>query len=257
MRTFGIIGYPLDYTLSPAMHNAAFQALGMTDRYDAYPVRDVRRAVDLIREKSLCGVSVTIPHKTAIAHLLDGSDGDAARIGAVNTVIREGQRLVGYNTDWIGAVRALEEVMPMGGKSILIMGAGGSARAVAYAIGRQDARLWVANRDEARGKALARSFDGQFLWPPAEEAPALDAVINATPVLPPLLKGLLKKGMVVMDLAYGPQQTALLKEARRQGCRVVDGRRMLLFQGQEQFRLWTGKEPPLAVMEKALYRAPS
>ena len=255
MSTYGIIGYPLTYTQSPAMHNAVFRALGMVHRYHAYPVRSAQEAVALIRDKSLSGVSITIPHKETIMPLLDQLDEDAQRIGAVNTVVREGQRLIGHNTDWLGAVRALEEVVSLSKKTVLVMGAGGSARAVAYGIGRQDARLWVANRDEEKGKALAQAFGGLFLSVHERTMPALDAVVNATPVFPPLLRTLLKPGMVMMDLAYGPHKTELLKEAEETGCKVVDGRRMLLFQGVEQFHLWTGKEPPLAAMENALYDA--
>ncbi len=261
MKEYGIIGYPLRHTLSPLMHTAAFQAAGIPARYQAYPVEDVREGVRLIREIPLEGVSVTIPHKTTIMDLLDGLDETASRIGAVNTVVRRDQGgLIGYNTDWIGAVRALEEVITLRGKRILLIGAGGGARAVAYGVSSHGGDLRVTTRDQTKGEALAKTFGGHFLpWDQRGRSPC-DVVVNATPLggdgleedLPFPIDAL-HEGMAVMDMVYHPPFTRLLMEAQGQGCRIIDGLRMLIVQGGEQFALWTGQIPPWEVMEGIIY----
>ncbi|MCP4667110.1 MAG: shikimate dehydrogenase [Deltaproteobacteria bacterium] len=253
MKEFGIIGHPLSYTLSPAMHNAAFQKLGISARYRAFPVKDIEEGLRIIQGNPLEGASITIPHKTAVKDRLDGLDKRASQIGSVNTVVRQGKALVGYNTDWIGVVRALEEVVSLAEKAVLLMGAGGSGRAAAYGIGKGRGTLWVANRDGDKGKEAAAAFGGRFLSWRSIRGKTFDVVINATPEFPPFPPESFHKGMVVMDLAYGPRKTPFLAEAEKRGCMIVDGRRVLLFQGMEQFELWTGKAAPRKAMEKAVY----
>jgi len=260
VREYGIIGYPLQYTLSPPIHNAAFQALGIPARYRAYPVKDIQEGVRLIREIPLEGVSITIPHKMAIMNLLDGLDEVASQISAVNTVVRQGRGFIGYNTDWIGAVRALEEVTSLQGRRVLLVGAGGGARAVAYGVRSRGGELWVTSKDGEKGEVLAHSFGGQFLPWDQRGKFSLGVVVNATPLggngledLLPLPTEALHEGMVVMDLVYHPLKTRLLREAQGRGCRTIDGLRMLLYQGGEQFALWTGESPPWEVMEEVIY----
>jgi shikimate dehydrogenase len=260
MRQYGIIGYPLRYTLSPPMHNAAFQTLGIIARYEAYPVQDIQKGMRLVKGIPLDGASITIPHKMAIMDLLDGLDEVACQIRAVNTVVREERGLIGYNTDWIGAVRGLEEVISLQGRRILLIGAGGAAMAVAYGVNSRGGKLWVTCRDQKRGEAVSCTLDAQFLpWDERGES-CMDIVINATPLgedgqedILPLPVAALHEGMVVMDLVYHPLKTRFVREAQGRGCRIIDGLRMLLYQGGEQFALWTGERPPWEVMEKVIY----
>jgi shikimate dehydrogenase len=253
VKLYGIIGYPLTFTLSPPMHNAGFRAMGIHARYDAYAVKEIQEGMKLIRERPLEGASVTIPHKVSIKDLLDELDDSAVKTGAINTVVRKGPGLTGFNTDVAGAVRALEEKTSIEGKKILLAGAGGSARAIAWGIGSRGGKMWVANRDSERGEALAREFGGSSIgW---DSIPEIDPeiIINATPVMPPVPREVFGKNRVVMDITYGASETGFLQMAESRGCTVIDGLRMLLYQGLEQFRLWTGLEPPRDIMEKALY----
>ncbi len=229
MKEYGVIGYPLRYTLSPPMHNAAFRIMGICARYRAYPVRDVREGIRLIREVPLEGVSVTIPHKITILDLLDRLDEVAFQIGAVNTVVRKEGEIIGYNTDWLGAVKALEEVISLQDRNVLVIGAGGGARAVAYGVSSHGAKLMVTNRNEKKGKTMAHTFGGQFVpWNKRGEFP-VDVVVNATPLggedledLLPIPAEALHEDMVVMDLVYQPIKTTWLKEAQRWGCKVIE-----------------------------------
>ena len=253
MKRYGIIGYPLTFTLSPSMHNAGFRALGIRARYDAYPVKEIVEGIEIIREQPLEGASVTIPHKVSIKDLLDELDDSAVKTGAVNTVVRKDSGLVGFNTDATGAVRALEEKTSIQGKRIVLAGAGGSARAIAWGIRSRAGQMRVANRDGERGKALADEFGGSPIsWDSIAEIDP-DIIINATPVMPPIPPEAFRKNVVVMDIAYGTHDTGLLKKAASRGCIVIDGLRMLLYQGLEQFFLWTGEKPTRDIMEKALY----
>jgi len=260
MKEYGVMGYPLRHTLSPAMHEAAFRARGLEARYQAYPVEDLREGMRLIREIPLAGVSVTMPFKVEVMGRLDGLDETASRIGSVNTVVRRAGRLIGHNTDWTGALRTLHEATSLEGRDVLLLGAGGSARAVAYGVAGQGAGLTVTSRDRDRGEALCRAFGGSYLpWDRRGES-RHDVVVNATPLGAhgleedlPLPAEALREGMVVMDLVYQPLSTRFLRAARERGCRIIDGLRMLLYQGGEQFFLWTGMAPPWEAMEEAIY----
>jgi shikimate dehydrogenase len=227
--------------------------MGVHARYDAYPVENISDGMDILRDRPLEGMSVTIPHKVSIMDLLDGLDDSALETGAVNTVVRKETGFIGFNTDGTGAVRALEEKTGIQGKRVLLAGAGGSAKAIAQGIRSKKGRLWIANRDSEKGKALARMFEGEFIsWESIPEI-APHIIINSTPVKPPIPPGALGKNVLVMDIKYGPRGSGLLKEAQSRGCEVIDGLRMLLYQGAEQFFLWTGSVPPMEIMESTLY----
>jgi len=257
---YGIIGNPVGHSLSPLMHNAAFAALGLNKAYLPFPAEDVKSAVDGLRALGVRGVSVTIPHKEAVMAHLDDIDPTAARIGAVNTLVFEGEMIHGLNTDWVGANRALEGLIgPLKGRSVLILGAGGSARAIGFGLLRAGAEVTLASRTPERGQALAKVLG--VSWHPLERAHELEgsALVNATSVgmtpndkQSPVMAQALKNFSAVMDIVYAPLETQLLRDAAAAGVMGCNGLEMLLHQGAAQFECWTGKRAPLEVMRKAL-----
>ncbi|WP_321212138.1 shikimate dehydrogenase [Methanothermobacter sp. DP] len=269
----GIIGYPLTHSLSPQMHNAAFKALGMDWAYVPFPVKPsgLEEAVRGLGALNVRGVNVTIPHKESVLEYIDEVDETASLIGAVNTLKFEEETIRGYNTDASGCLRALEEVKSVDGSSVIILGAGGAARACAFQLAVEGASVTILNRTPERARALAEDIKvaldirvkhgGYELIPACLEG--ADILIDTTPIgmYPhmddePLVKAeLMHEGLVVYDLVYNPPETCLLREARAAGAVPVSGLRMLLYQGAEAFRIWTGREPPLDVMEKALLDA--
>ncbi len=261
-RLYGLLGHPVAHSLSPAMHNAAFRAAGLNAVFLAFDTQDVEGFVRAMRALPMGGASVTMPHKSAVMPWLDGVDPAAQRIGAVNTLVYRDGRLTGYNTDGIGALRALQAVTQLPGKRCLMIGAGGAARAIGHVLVHQGVELSVTNRTDERGMRLASSLGCRFVPLQAARLGEADIVIQATPVGmgpgdPPALLPLegLRQGMVVMDAVYNPLQTRFLKAAAEQGCLVVDGLGMFVQQGVEQFRLWTSMEPPVDVMRRALLQS--
>jgi len=259
-RVYGILGRPVAHSLSPAMHNAGFRELNINAVYVAYPVADLAQAVAGLRGLQIPGVSVTIPFKEEIIPLLDEVDPRAEKIGAVNTVVNRDGLLTGHNTDWLGALLALEEITAIAGKRCLILGAGGAAKAIAFAIIEKGGQVAVTDVDRDKALALARNLWVEVVAPDyLGEYPA-EVLINATPVGMepgsgdiPLDPNLLGRYQVVMDIVYKPLATRLLTEAQARGCQVIDGLRMLIHQGAAQFELWTGRPAPLAVMARAAY----
>jgi shikimate dehydrogenase len=257
-RLYCIIGNPVEHSLSPAMHNAAFEHLGLNAAYVAFEVTDVAKAIEGIRALHICGVSVTIPHKTAAMGYLDEVEVTAEKIGAINTIVNQDGRLIGHNTDWMGAISSLEEITDIAGKRFIIVGAGGAARAIGFGIKQKVGKLTVVNRSTKRGEGLASDLGCEFY--PLDRLRDLDGdvLIHTTPVgMHPhirdtLIPGeFLKKGMVVMDTIYNPLETRLLKEARDKECLVLGGLKMLVYQGAAQFELWTGQKAPVEIMEEA------
>jgi shikimate dehydrogenase len=254
------MGKPVSHSLSPAMHNAAFQAQGLNKVYVAFEVTDVVRALDGFRALGVGGVSVTIPHKQAVIPYLDAIDPVAEKIGAVNTLLIEDMRIRGCNTDWIGANQALEMTVDLPASTVLVLGAGGSARAIGFGLQEKGATVIIANRTLAKGQALAGDLNCKCY--PLEEIGELqvDAIVNATSVgmtpnvdATPLAKSFLKNVSAVMDIVYSPMETRLLREAKQVGCKTVNGINMLLFQGAAQFEMWTGRKAPLDVMREKLF----
>jgi shikimate dehydrogenase len=259
-KIYGIMGKPVAHSLSPAMHNAAFQALGLNKVYVAFEVTDVARALDGFRALGVGGVSVTIPHKQAVIPHLDAIDPVAQKIGAVNTLVIEDTHIRGYNTDWIGANQALEMIVDLPASTVLVLGAGGSARAIGFGLQEKGATVILANRTLAKGQALARDLNCEFY--PLEDIKGLkaDVLVNATSVgmtpnvgATPVAKTFLKNIPAVMDIVYSPLETRLLREAKQGGCKTVNGTDMLLFQGVAQFELWTGRKAPVDVMREKLF----
>ena len=261
---YGVLGNPVRHSLGPLMHNAVFREKGLNAVYLAFESDSVEGAIQGMRALGIKGLSITIPHKTSVIPLLDEVDPLAKDIGAVNTVVNKDGKLTGYNTDAAGALMALEAAVPVEGKRCVIVGAGGAARAVGYILKRKSVGLVIANRSVERGEALSISLDCPFVKMDQIEDIDADILINTTPagMSPhidscPVPFSALKRGMTVMDIIYNPRITRLLRAAAERGCRIVDGLGMFIYQGAEQFRLWTGKEAPVdimkAVVEQALY----
>jgi len=262
MDVFGIIGWPVGHSLSPAMHNAAFQALGVKAVYGLLPTtpEDLAQAISGIKALHIKGVSVTIPHKEAVIPLLDELDPVAREIGAVNTILNRGGSLWGTNTDWLGVKKALEEVVSLTGQRAVVVGAGGAARAVVYALKKARAAVEIYNRTWEKAQALAQDFGVEARpWAALGQADG-EILVQTTSVglkedRSPVPREILGRFKVVMDIVYDPLETRLLREARAEGCLVVNGLKMLVYQGAEQFKLFTGLEPPVELMEQAALEA--
>ena len=248
--------------LGAAMHNAGYRALGIDWHYVPFEIDDLAGALAAARTLGIRGLGVSMPFKVDIMPLLDELDPMAAQIGAVNTVVNESGRLVGHNTDWVGAQRALEEVTTVAGARVLLLGAGGAARAVAHGLSRAGAEVVVCNRSGESAADLARQVGGQPLpWPQRQEPTRWDVIVNATSlgmgdVDPgsPLEPSVLDPATITMDIVYKPLDTTLLQLARARGGRTIDGSRMLLHQAARQLELYCGREAPLAAMDAALRR---
>ncbi|MBN1661146.1 MAG: shikimate dehydrogenase [Anaerolineae bacterium] len=266
------MGWPVGHSVSPAMHNAAFAALGLSWRYEplAVPPEDLAHAVERLAAEGWRGANVTVPHKEAVVGLLDDVDGPARTIGAVNTIVTRQGGLVGANTDAPGAMEALRQGgFEPAGRRALVLGAGGAARAVVYGLLSAGCGVTVHNRTPERAAMLARDLGG--VGPPVVTASnladldlgAFDLLVNATsagmaphvaaspwPEALPLLAQ-----WTVFDLVYNPAETRLLARARAAGARVVEGLPMLVQQGALAFRLWTGATAPVGVMDAAARHA--
>lgn len=252
-RSYALFGNPVGHSLSPLMHNAAFQHLGIRAQYAAIETRSPREAIEIIKESGIDGASITIPFKTGIMDFLDEMSPDALGIGAVNTIKKQKRKLFGFNTDWQGFIADLREAgLNVKGKRFAVLGAGGAARSVVYGILHEGGIPFIFNRSADKGKSLARDFGCSFRQ--LDDARA-DVLVNTTPAgmhpltqESPVGKNLLTRFEWVIDLVYNPIETRLLREAREAGCKVRSGVGMLVHQGAEQFRIWTGKEPPVELM---------
>ncbi|MGQ9668168.1 MAG: shikimate dehydrogenase [Anaerolineae bacterium] len=270
-RLTGIIGWPVEHSLSPVMHNAAFEALGLNWCYAAFPVPPelLGDAVQGLRALGIAGANVTIPHKEAVIPFLDVLSPAARAVGAVNTISVDGEYLLGDNTDVHGFLAALDRAdVPLHGRRALVLGAGGSARAAVYGLLLRGAEVIIHARTPARARRLAddmRAVVEGGRVEAVEHAPAeVDLVVNCTPVgmwphhdgespLPANVQ--LRPSMAVMDLVYRPLETVLLRQARLAGARAVSGLEMLVWQGVVAFEHWTGREAPVEVMRQACLRA--
>jgi shikimate dehydrogenase len=264
-RIAGIIGWPVDHSLSPAMHNAAFEALGLNWAYAAFPVHPnhVGEAVRGLAAAGCGGLNVTIPHKQAVIEFCSSTSEAVDAIGAANTLVPDGEG--GFradNTDAAGFLRALDEqaALDLDGREALVIGGGGAARAVAFALRGRGARVRVANRTAARAAELGDPVP--FVRDALDIVAAQSTlVVNATSLglhgdAPPdeLPLAGLGPGQAVVDVVYRPGGTPWLAAAAARGARPVDGLGMLLHQGAAAFAQWTGREPPVEVMRAALAR---
>lgn len=255
-----IFGNPIAHSLSPQMHNAAFNHLGLNIAFLAFKADKAAEAAAAIRTLGLLGASITIPHKETIMGHLDEVDDVGRAIGAVNTVVAQKGRLLGSNTDWLGVVRALEQVTELGGKRCLVLGAGGAARAAVFGLQNRGAEVCLMNRNQERGHSLAKEMNCTFVeWQAWDLLQEMELLVNATPVGMSATRDQslisaqqLQGGMVVLDMVYRPLETRLLKDAATAGSICVSGLEMLLHQGVAQFEIWIGKEAPVEVMRQAL-----
>jgi 3-dehydroquinate dehydratase/shikimate dehydrogenase len=265
-EVYGVIGKPIGHSRSPLMHNAALKVRNRDGVYLPLEVDDLDQFVrDFVRPATrrfdwrLRGLSVTIPHKLAVIPHLDFMDPTAQAIGAVNTVVVEGDRLHGYNTDAAGAMNPLDRLIDVRDARVAVIGAGGSARAICYGLNQRGARITVYARDPGRAGLLAEQF-GASAASIERFAGDAEVLINCTPIgmqghsegLSPVDAELLPGVKLVYDLVYNPEETRLLAEARRVGCRTLGGLSMLVGQAAEQFRLWTGLEAPVESMWQAV-----
>ena len=266
----GLIGHPVEHSFSPPMHNAAFQALGMDYAYVAFDVdpSDVKSAIDGADALNIKGFNVTIPHKIEVMKHLEELDEVASLIGAVNTI--DFKDLKGYNTDGIGAIKAIEEVTSVKDKNVVVAGAGGASRAISFYLAKYGVEsLTILNRNVDKAQSLASDVLGSDLIGNvnADSISEIgtflkdaDILVDTTPLGmdphiddEPVAKAKdMHEDLVVFDAVYNPNETVLLKEALKAGAKPVYGIKMLLYQGAESFKIWTGVDAPVDVMEKAL-----
>jgi 3-dehydroquinate dehydratase/shikimate dehydrogenase len=257
-RVYGVIGNPISHSLSPLLHNTAFHARKFDAVFVPFLVRDLDDFLRSVNPFGMAGFAVTIPHKEEILRHLDDCDPLAARIGAVNTVvIRSAGRLYGYNTDYVGVLRSLERRMQLAGSRVLLIGAGGAARAAAFALAQAGAIVCLSARRPQRARALARAVGAQVVARADLRREFFDAIVNSTPVgMYPRggspLQGAELNCRLVMDMVYRPRTTELLRIARRRGIEIVSGVEMFLAQGFAQYEIWTGERAPEAAVRRAV-----
>ena len=274
VRHCGIIGYPLDHSVSPAFQQAAFDALGIAVRYERWPTPPealAPRILSLSNERMI-GANVTVPYKERVAPLMDQVDPLAARIGAINTIVNRSGHLSGYNTDAPGFLRSLTDngAFQANGARALVLGAGGAARAIVFALTQAGAAMVViSNRTPARAEELMAAVPGQpatsvTTLPWGQALPDADLIVNTTTMgmrggpaegQSPLAAPLIPRGSLVCDLVYNPQETPLLAAALMAGARPLGGLPMLVYQGAIAFELWTGRTPPIDLMFAAAREA--
>ena len=270
-KVCAIIGDPVEHSLSPVMHNAAFKELGLNLVYMAFTVttKELKTAIMGARSLGLTGLNVTMPHKNAVMNYIDEVDATVKGIGAVNTILSNRGKLIGYNTDGNGAMIALQEngVDPEG-KRLVLLGAGGAAKAIAYHAAIDVDELVILNRSPERAmklvEALPKSFrkkvkSGRLSFKVLkEELKEADILINATSMgmrpnvdISPVPSSLLRCDLCVMDIIYNPLETRLVTDAKSLGAKVVSGLEMLIYQGAVAFEIWTNCSAPIDVMRNA------
>ena len=275
-RLVGLFGYPVEHSFSPLMHNGAFHHLGLNYAYLPFPVapENLKEAVAGVKALGLLGVNVTIPHKERVMEYLDQISPAAKLIGAVNTIVCRNGELTGYNTDGPGFIKSLEmeAKTKVAGKSIVVIGAGGAARAVAIQSALEDAqKIILVNRDPAKAQGIKKSLkeSGKNCvveiyelddpsWKKGLEQ--TDILVDTSPVgmyphidvAPVVEPEFLTPNLLVCDLVYNPLETVLLKTAKERGAKTWGGLGMLIYQGALAFELWTGEKAPVEIMEKAV-----
>ena len=264
-KIVGVIGEFAENSMSKYMHNANFKEKKLNFVYMPFKARkeEVKEFIINFRKFSFAGASVTIPHKVEVMKYVDEIDETAKQIGAVNTVINDNGKLVGYNTDYYGAVEALKEKTKLKNKKVLVVGAGGGARAVVYGIKKENASITIINRTTEKAKVLAKEFNVEYgdIKNIKNLIKDNEIIINTTSVgmAPNTNESIIKgedliKGKIVMDIIYKPSETKLIKLAKKAGCSVITGDRMLIYQAIGQFKLWTGQNPDFKLMENALLK---
>jgi 3-dehydroquinate dehydratase/shikimate dehydrogenase len=269
---YGVIADPIGHSLSPHIHNAAFGEKGIDAVYCPFrvPADDLDQFIQDAPRLGIRGLSVTIPHKEAIARHLKKVDPPVKSIAAENTVIFDGADTIGYNTDFNAAMNCLEKALgtiganpsPLKNKRVLILGAGGVARPIAYGIKNRGGLVTIASRTNRRTERLAEAFDCKAIDWDARQRVACDVLVNCTPIgmhpnvdESPVSKTFLKPMMLVFDTVYNPESTLLIKDARARNCQVVTGVEMFIGQAELQFFLFTRQEAPSVLMREVLKKA--
>ncbi len=259
-----VIGDPIEHSLSPQMHNAGYKALGIDNEYVYVAARvkieHIKQAAEGMRAFNILGMSCTMPHKLEIMKYLNTIDEVAQKIGAVNTVVNEQGKLVGYNTDWLGAVTPIEELTTLKGKKAAVLGAGGAARAIVFGLIERGCSVTVYNRTPEKAQELAQEFTCEAASNENLQAvKKVDIIVNATSLgmhphatETPLPKEYITNNQIVLDAVYVPYETRFLREAKEQGAQVIHGIDMLLHQGVAQFELFTEQKAPVEEMRKVL-----
>lgn len=270
---YGVIADPVGHSYSPLIHNAALASQEIDARYLPFqvPSEDLQQFIEACPELGIRGLSVTIPHKEAALDLMTRAEAAASGIGAINTILFDGCERVGYNTDYRAAMECVSSVFgsqggvddqPWGGKSALILGAGGVARAIAWGLHKKGVAVSITSRTHSRAHALAEWVGGtEIAWERRHE-PKVDLLVNCTPVgmhpdldSTPFLAEALNPETVVFETIYNPERTLLIKDAHQVGCRTISGVEMFVRQAAYQYRLFTGQEPPVELMRKTLKTA--
>ena len=260
-KIYGVIGNPVSKSLGYLVHNRAFQEKGFPDIYVSFLVDNVEKFFNSFKD-FFSGLSVTMPVKEQIMPLLGRVDETAKKIGAVNTVVKEGTDWVGYNTDCSGAISALEACTSLQGKNVLILGSGGTAKAIGYGVKEKGGKLTVTyNKNKERGESLAKELDCELAHARDVGTRAIDVLINCSPVgmspnvtESPFLARDFKEGMVVFDSVYNPLETRFLREAKSAGCTVIPGYELFINQAARQFELWTGQPAPIDILREVLLK---
>jgi shikimate dehydrogenase len=270
-RVCGVIGNPIEHTLSPAIHNAAFNHLKLDFVFLAFRVKaaDLENAVRGMRGLGIHGLNVTMPHKSTVISFLDEVDPTVKFLGSANTILNKGGKLSGFNTDGVGALKAFRENdTELSEKKVLLLGAGGAAKAIAFALAEEVGELAILNRAAEKAKKLAEALGRMFnkkvvggaLSPDAiaKNLRGSDVLINATSVgmHPEANQSIvtpqwLRSDLTVMDIVYNPVETKLAKDAKAAGAKVISGVEMLIYQGAASFEIWTGCSAPIEVMRRA------
>lgn len=271
-KVCGVIGDPIEHTLSPVMHNAAFNYLNLDYVYVAFKVKraELEKAIDGMRCLDIYGLNVTMPHKNAIMRYLDEVDSTAKFVGAINTILNDGKKLLGFNTDGVGAIKALKNNgVDLNGKKLLLLGAGGAGKTIAFHMAKAVKEVVILNRTAEKAKKLAgvltRKFEKRIIGNSLslslvkEHLKDSDILINATSVgmHPKTNQSLvapqwLRSDLYVMDIIYNPIETQLAKDAKLAGAKVISGIEMLISQGAVSLEIWTGCSAPIEIMKEAI-----
>ena len=268
----GVIGHPIEHSMSPPMHNNAYKQLNMDYVYVAFHVQpeDIEKLITSAKTLGICGLNVTIPHKTTIIPYLDEIDETAKKIGAVNTIQFKDNKAKGYNTDGIGAIKSIQEYTTLQDKNILILGAGGASKAISFSLINENINsLTIANRTKENAEQLIENIKKQTNFTKIqyhtindvdEIIEDMDIIINTTPigmyphheVKPPIKTDNINKNHIVMDIIYNPLETQLLKQSKENGAQTINGTSMLINQGLVSFEIFTGEKATYKSFEEAL-----
>ena len=260
-RVYGVAGDPIEHSLSPAMMNTAFRRETVNAVYLGLHAKNLNDLMTCVREIPIHGLSITMPYKEEVVDHLDNTEPLAAKIGACNTVVRaQDGKLYGFNTDVAGVVRPLEQRLALKGAKVLVLGAGGAARAAAFGLKERGAEVFISNRTTSAGQKLAKKSRSKFITRPQLRKMQFDAIVHATPVgMSNPKQSPLKENEInarfLLDMVYVPAETRLMKLARARGVQVIPGAEMFVQQGARQFEIWTGKPAPVDEMQRVVTAA--